>query len=196
MQHQCENYPLGDCALPIGRPAPHWTITLHDTYATHKSNFRIHLLTGCDGLEADASRFRSRNNHSQPNNPICKLCQSEPEDHFHFIAKCPALSPFRSRLLSNIPTEIAPHLPDLHCKNKLVVLTTEWLPWLQTSWRDSGYERFALIWKSNCIRQPKMQQSNLAYNHNTLTTLRTSVRESPAYIRSMKGPYYNFEVHL
>ena len=23
--------------------------------------------------------------------------------------------------------------------------------------RDSGYERFALVWKSNCIRQPKMQ---------------------------------------
>ena len=26
----------------------------------------------------------------------------------------------------------------IHCKNKLVVLTTEWLPWLQTNWRDSG----------------------------------------------------------
>ena len=25
-----------------------------------------------------------------------------------------------------------------HCKNKLAVLTTEWLPWLQTSQRDSG----------------------------------------------------------
>ena len=25
-----------------------------------------------------------------------------------------------------------------HCKNKLVVLATEWLSWLQTSWRDSG----------------------------------------------------------
>ena len=66
----------------------------------------------------------------------------------------------------------------LHCKNKLVVLTTEWLPWLQTSWRDSGYERFALIWKSNCIRQPKMQQPSSSYNHNTLTTFRTSVNES------------------
>ena len=44
----------------------------------------------------------------------------------------------------------------IHCKNKLVVLTTEWLPWLQTNWRDSGYERFSLVWKSNCIRQPKM----------------------------------------
>ena len=26
------------------------------------------------------------------------------------------------------------------CKNKLDVLTTEWLSWLQTNWRDSGYE--------------------------------------------------------
>ena len=60
----------------------------------------------------------------------------------------------------------------LHCKNKLVVLTTEWLPWLQTSWRDIGYQRFSLEWKSNCIKQPKMQQLNLGYNHmDTITTL-------------------------
>ena len=31
------------------------------------------------------------------------------------------------------------------CKNKLVVSITEWLPWLHTSWRDSGYERFTLV---------------------------------------------------
>ena len=50
-------------------------------------------------------------------------------------------------------------------------LTTKWLSWLRTSWRDSDHERFALVWK---IRQPKKQP----YNHNTLTTLRTSVKES------------------
>ena len=27
----------------------------------------------------------------------------------------------------------------IHCKNELVVLTTEWLPWLQTGCPDSGY---------------------------------------------------------
>ena len=32
-----------------------------------------------------------------------------------------------------------------HCKNKLVVLTTEWLPWLQMSWRDSGYVVYSLL---------------------------------------------------
>ena len=27
-----------------------------------------------------------------------------------------------------------------HCKNKQVVVTTEWLPWLQTSYRYGGHE--------------------------------------------------------
>ena len=47
------------------------------------------------------------------------------------------------------------------CIQRLVVLTTEWLPWLQTSWGDSGYQRFSSVWKSN-----------LPYNHmNALKTL-------------------------
>ena len=54
-----------------------------------------------------------------------------------------------------------------HCKNKLVVLTTEWL---QTNWRDSGNEKFALVLKTNCIMQPKGQLPSSCYNHNTLTT--------------------------
>ena len=55
-----------------------------------------------------------------------------------------------------------------HCKNKLVVLTIEWLPWLQTNWRDSGYERFALLFRTNYIRQPNRQLPTSSYNHNTL----------------------------
>ena len=51
------------------------------------------------------------------------------------------------------------------CKKWLVVLTTEWLPWLQTSWGDSGYVMFILILEANCI-------SNLNQNHTLqLTTL-------------------------
>ena len=30
----------------------------------------------------------------------------------------------------------------LHCKNKLVISTSEWLPWLHTSWRYSSYDKF------------------------------------------------------
>ena len=56
-----------------------------------------------------------------------------------------------------------------HCKSKLVVLTTERLPWLQTNWRDCNYERFALVLKTNCIRQPKGRLPSSSYNHNTCT---------------------------
>ena len=37
----------------------------------------------------------------------------------------------------------------IHCENKLVVLTIQWLPCLQTNWRDSGYKTFAMVCKSN-----------------------------------------------
>jgi len=40
-------------------------------------------------------------------------------------------------------------------------------------------ERFALVLKTNCIRQPKGQLPSSSYNQNTLTSLRVSVRESP-----------------
>ena len=46
IQHWCDNYPLDECTLPIGRPAPHWTITLKDTYATHRNNFRSRVWCG------------------------------------------------------------------------------------------------------------------------------------------------------
>ena len=129
MQDQCERYPLGDCDLPIGRLVPHWTVTL-DTHATRRNNFRIRLLVGCDGLEADASRFRWRKDQSQPNNSTYKLCHSEPEDPFHFIAKCLALSPVRSRLLSATPETIKLHLPDLEAdplRFTEVILGLEWI---------------------------------------------------------------------
>ena len=47
-----------------------------------------------------------------------------------------------------------------------------------TSWRASVYDRFTLVWKTNCMRQPERQLPSSSYNHNTLTTLRTAVKES------------------
>ena len=112
MQQQCENYFLGNCAFPIGRLAR--TLDNHPPrhlYATCtcKNNYWIHLLAGCDKLEVDAScfqfknnHFQFKNNHSQSNNPIYKLCHSEPKHQFHFIAKYPAshLSDPFSRVMS------------------------------------------------------------------------------------------------
>ena len=39
-------------------------------------------------------------------------------------------------------------------------------------------EKFTLVWKTNWIRQPKKQLPCSSYNHNTMTNLRTSVKES------------------
>ena len=39
-------------------------------------------------------------------------------------------------------------------QNRVGCLTTGWLPWLHTSWRHSGYERFTLLCKTNCTKQP------------------------------------------
>ena len=35
-----------------------------------------------------------------------------------------------------------------------------------------------LVFETNCIRQPNRQLPSSTYNHNTLTNLRTSVKES------------------
>ena len=64
----------------------------------------------------------------------------------------------------------------------LFLSTTEWFPWLQTNWRDSGYGRFALLLETNSIRQSKGQLPRSSYNHNTLKTLITSVLPSSGYM--------------
>ena len=77
---QCDHLPLTNCSLRMGKPIPHWSATRGLPMLTRLNNFRIRLLVGCDGLEADASRFRKR---SRPtaivNDPSCKLCMLEPE---------------------------------------------------------------------------------------------------------------------
>ena len=108
----CDDYLIGSCSHTYGKPAKHWSITINDRKATSKCNFRIRMLVGCDGLELDASRFRTRRTSSSPGDPSCKLCHSEPEDPAHFILRCPFLALRRSELLSGCPDNIAPHIPD------------------------------------------------------------------------------------
>ena len=81
----------------------------------------------------------------------------------------------------------------IHCKNKLVVSTTEWLPWLQTNWKDSGYGMFALLLETNCIRQPKGQLPRLSYNHSNYTDNPHNICASLTWLQV---PYCNSEVHL
>ena len=76
----------------------------------------------------------------------------------------------------NVPRNWVPH--PSHCKNKLVVSTTEWLPRLQTNWRHSDYERFSLVFET---KETQRQLPSSSYNHNTLKTLIIFVVHSPGY---------------
>ena len=97
---ECVHLPLSDCLLSLGKPAPHWSITRGLPQMTRKNNFRIRLLVCCDGLEADASRFRKRKYATATiNDATCRLCKLKPEDYAHFIVRCPALSSVRETLL-------------------------------------------------------------------------------------------------
>ena len=89
---ECEDYPISSCNLPLGRPSPHWSITLNSRKSTIKTKFRIKMLVGCDCLEVDASSFHHRQSNSTPGDLICKLSFSEPEDPAHFVLHCPTFA--------------------------------------------------------------------------------------------------------
>ena len=57
------------------------------------------VMGGCDGLECDAARFRSRSTSALcPQDPSCKLCGASCEDALHFVSILVRLS-----LLSSAP---------------------------------------------------------------------------------------------
>ncbi len=101
LQLQCGSILLKKCSsnsVTQGRICPQWMITKGDRQMLQRSNFRVRLLVGCDGLEADAARFR-RNNSS----PTCTLCHTAPENARHFIIDCPALQFVRNQQLLMAP---------------------------------------------------------------------------------------------
>ena len=108
----CQDCFISECDIKIGRPLPQWSVTVGDVQRTRATNFRIRLLAGCDGLEKDAVRFRSRNNGITPADPSCKLCGDPIEDAFHFVSCCPALESERVRLISSAPPSVQALLPN------------------------------------------------------------------------------------
>ena len=98
----CDNLPLSDCLVRLGKPIPHWVVTHGLPKMTCKTNFRIRLLVGCHGLEVYACRFRRRmQSNCILNDPTHKL-YLEPEDPAHFIVRCPALCETRTSILQTI----------------------------------------------------------------------------------------------
>ena len=110
----CDNLLLSECQdLKLLSPVPHWSITRGDVNLTRLTIFRIRLLVGCDGLECDAARFRSRSNSALClHDSSCKLCGAPCEDALHFISCCPSLASARLSLLSSAPPPVASLL---HC---------------------------------------------------------------------------------
>ena len=101
-------------------------VTIGDPKLTRLNNFRIHLLVGCDELEADAACFRSRTTNAQPGDPSCKLCnQGVPEDAAHFVSTCLVLSEERMKLYSEAPPTVHSQISDprVHPQEFLEVMT-------------------------------------------------------------------------
>ena len=73
---------------------PHWTITLHmQAPAWSQVHLCIRLLAGCDWLEADASRFCFRNNHSsQTTSSVSSATLSLKTTSTSLPSACPILS--------------------------------------------------------------------------------------------------------
>ena len=124
----CQECILSDCDTKIGRPLPHWSVTIGDVQRTRATNFKIRLLVGCDGLEKEPARFRSRSNGTSPADP-CKLCGDPTEDTSHFISCCPALERERIRLISSAPTAVQALLPDhvTNSKEFADVILGDWI---------------------------------------------------------------------
>ena len=125
----CDNLPLSDCLVHLGKPIPPWMVTHGLPKMTCWNNFRIRLLVGCHGLEVDACRFgrrRPSNYNYSVNDPTCKLCGLEPEDLAHFIVLCPALSVTRTSILQTSSSMDSLILSDL-ARFINVILGTEWI---------------------------------------------------------------------
>ncbi len=110
---------LGHPPASISRNAP------GDRQMLQRSNFKIRLLVGCDGLEWDTSRFRGCERST------CKLCHSTAEDVMHFLLVCPALQSTREMLLSRAPPTLSAYTSS---PNLLInyLLGTSWLEDLPT----------------------------------------------------------------
>ena len=144
----CDHLPLSDCLLRLGKPIPHWSVTRAIPKLMRLNNLRIHLLIGCDGLEADASRFRRRKYAAAAvNDPTCRLCKLEPEVPAHFILCCSALVSTRDSLLHN--ADICIDLYNLSHTNPArflrIILGVEWID-------DSSLQLFIIGFLNNLLQ--------------------------------------------
>jgi hypothetical protein len=92
-----------------------WTNANCSLRESHKAQTKAWLMCGVYRLQVHESMFTRRNGKRE--SPICKLCDTGPEDRMHFLLKCPALEKSR--------TELATLRETLHSHNHQEILTNE-----------------------------------------------------------------------
>ena len=105
-----------------------------NTNATRQTNFRIRLLTGCDGLEQDASHFRYRTQGRSSGDPNLQTMWSRSWEHRALYYElpfprrgqefCPWISPTPSLPTLTQPGTRPRRIQRCHTRN--------WLDWPQT----------------------------------------------------------------
>ena len=113
----CVSLPIVNCSsssLSSNKIILHWLTCKGDRQMLQRSNFRIRILVGCDGLETDAARFRYRRPGLEVGCSSCRLCSFAPETSFHFITECAALQCLRSKLLNEAPTTVTQFISSPH----------------------------------------------------------------------------------
>ena len=121
---ECNHLPISNY-LParLGKPYPHWQVTLGFPNISTKNISRMRLLCNCGGLESDYCRFRPPS--LSPSPVTCKLCNSAPEDAFHLIAMCHALSPARDAF--DLPSPLSSARDSDPVRFAALILGSEWL---------------------------------------------------------------------
>ncbi|MCW4345831.1 MAG: reverse transcriptase family protein [Candidatus Thiodiazotropha endolucinida] len=88
---------INSLTVTVGIPHHCWSSVRHNIQDNRRAELKVRVLTGTYILQANRSCF-----NQYAVDPTCKVCQAEPEDREHFIARCQPLEyvrePYRQRL--------------------------------------------------------------------------------------------------
>ena len=81
---------LNPRSVTVGKLHMCWSSVRHNVRDNRRAELKVKVLTGAYILQANRSCF-----NQYAVDPSCKLCQKEPEDREHFIARCDSLEHVR-----------------------------------------------------------------------------------------------------
>ena len=145
---------------------PHavWTTTSCEVKDVTKARVKAKLLTGSYPLQTNTAKF----NKSEVD-PTCKLCNSSPEDTYHFLLACPALEDRRKKFYPQFHQLI----PDQELTPKLILdssATVSHLPFSQAFNPAVELVTKRFCHTLHCRRQELL--NTLSSNHDVAPVLR------------------------